>query len=231
MQKHGKMCIATYKDNSHWVTLAKLWNSLYLGWLYRRPSHQYIPDLEPKNKKILTRNVTFLQTTYGEYTKVEKSVVITTSNEGSDREEELKTDPLVINNNNVNVVNDSQSDSSKEDFKNNSNNFFDDYINDQVKASPQTTVHAKVVQAMKKQASYNDDANKIIKQATHQKSAIKNLNFLIESCTWRTQELQWSLEPSQHELFNEIARSNQKEICQHEQTTGLAHDKQKSYAP
>ena len=34
---------------------------------------------------------------------------------------------------------------------------------------------------MKKlQASYNNDANKIIKQATWEKSAIENLNFLID---------------------------------------------------
>ena len=34
---------------------------------------------------------------------------------------------------------------------------------------------------MKKlQPSYNDDANKIIKQATNEKSAIENLNFFID---------------------------------------------------
>ena len=34
---------------------------------------------------------------------------------------------------------------------------------------------------MKKfQASYNDDDNKIVKQATKEKTAIKNLNFLID---------------------------------------------------
>ena len=38
-----------------------------------------------------------------------------------------------------------------------------------------------MVQAVKQlQASYNDDANKIIKQAMNKKSAIENLNFLID---------------------------------------------------
>ena len=32
----------------------------------------------------------------------------------------------------------------------------------------------------KLQASYNEDANKIIKEATQDKNAIKNLNFLID---------------------------------------------------
>ena len=43
-----------------------------------------------------------------------------------------------------------------------------------------TTVNIQVVQAMKKlQALYNNDANKIVDQGTQEKSAIKNLNFLI----------------------------------------------------
>ena len=52
--------------------------------------------------------------------------------------------------------------------------FFDEDIDDQVKVAPQTTINTKVVQAMKKfQALYNDDENKIIEQATQEKSASK----------------------------------------------------------
>ena len=70
---------------------------------------------------------------------------MTTSYEGSDDEEELETVPVENNNNNVHVVNDSDSDSSDEDFESNKENFFDEDIDDQVKASPKTTVNAKVV--------------------------------------------------------------------------------------
>ena len=95
----------------------------------------------------MTQDVTFLQKSYSEYSKVDKPVVVTTSYEGlDDNEEQLKTLPIVVTNNNkVNVVSDSDSDSSEEDFKNNEDNFFDEDIDDQVKVSPQTTVNAKVV--------------------------------------------------------------------------------------
>ena len=89
--------------------------------------------------------------------------------------------PVVITTNNVNVVSDFDSDSSKDDIENNYDNFFYKDINDQVKATPQTTINGKVVQAMKKlQASYNNNANKIVEQATQEKSANKNLNSIID---------------------------------------------------
>ena len=125
--------------------------------------------------------MTFLQKSYGEYAKVEKPAALTTSYEGLDEEEEPEMVPVLINNSNINVVSDSDRDPSEEDFKNNKDNFFDEDINDQVKVSPQTTINAKVVWAMRKlQASYNEDANKIIKEATQDKNAIENLNFLID---------------------------------------------------
>ena len=99
---------------------------------------------EKYKKNILTQDMTFLQKSYGEYTKVDKPVVVTMSYEGSDNEEELKIVPIVTNNNNVNVVSDSSSDSSEEVFKNNENDFL-------MKTSmtrsnhPQTTINAKVV--------------------------------------------------------------------------------------
>ena len=117
-----------------------------------------------KLKKNLTRDVTFLQKSQGEYTKVDKPLVVNTSYEGLDKEEELKRVPVVVNNNNVNIVSDSDTNSSEEDFENNDDNFFDEDIDDQVKVTPKTAINSKVVQAMKMlQALYNDDANKIIK--------------------------------------------------------------------
>ena len=74
---------------------------------------------------------------------------VTMSYVGSDEEEELKMVPVVINISDVNVVSNLESYSSMDNFKNDDNNFFDEEINDQVNASPHTTINAKVVQAMK----------------------------------------------------------------------------------
>ena len=72
-------------------------------------------------------------------------MVVTTSYEGLDKEEELEMVPIINYNNNVNIVSDSDSDSSEEDFEYSEDNFFDKDINNQVKISPQPTVNAKVV--------------------------------------------------------------------------------------
>ena len=176
MQKFGERCIATYKDNFYWTKLANPGTPIiWVGYTEDHLAGTY-QIFNPKFKKIiLTWNVTFLQKSYGKYTKVDKPVVVTTSYEGLNEEEELKTVTLVIHNNNVNVVSDSNTDSSNDDFKNDDKNFFDEDIDDQVKATPQTTINSKVVRAMKKlPASYNDDANKIIEKVTQEKSAIKN---------------------------------------------------------
>ena len=53
--------------------------------------------------------------------------------------------PVVINNNNVNVFSNADSDSSEDDFKNDDGNFFDEDIDNQVKATTQTTIDAKVL--------------------------------------------------------------------------------------
>ena len=88
--------------------------------------------------------------------------------------------PVVHNYNNVNIFSDYNSDESKDDIENNEDKFFDEDIDDQVKATPQTTIKTKVVGAMKKlKALYNNNANKNVKQATQEKSVVKNLNFLI----------------------------------------------------
>ena len=86
------------------------------------------------------------------------------SYKGSDDEEELQTIPVVNNNNDINIVSDLDSD---DDIKNDNKIFFHKDINDEVKATPKTTVNKKVVCSIKKlQALYNNDANKIVKQAT-----------------------------------------------------------------
>ena len=97
--------------------------------------------------------------------------------EGSDKGEEHEMVPVVIKNSDVNVVNNANSDSRKDDFENDNDNFFDEDIDNQVTVMmPQTTIDVKVVQAIKKlQASYNNDAHKIIKQATLEKSVTPSL--------------------------------------------------------
>ena len=147
------------------------------------------------------------------------------SYEGSDDEEELKTVPVENNNNNVNVVSDSDSDSSNKDFENNKGKFSDKDIDNQVITLPQTTVNAKVVRAMKNlQALYNDDANKIIKEAMQVKVP-ENLNFLIDLVMVTTDTKQVPEEP---DTFNEAwnhpnaARSYSQGIHRYEQATGMA---------
>ena len=165
MQKFGEMCIATKMDNTHWAKLANCGTpSIWVGYTENHPDGTY---------KILTWDVTFLENSYSEYTQVEKPVIMTTSYEGSDKEEEPEMAPVVNNNNSIKIVSDSDYDLSEEDFKNSKDNFFHKDVNAQVKISPQTAINAKVVWAMKKlQTSYNVDANKIIKQAMNEKSAI-----------------------------------------------------------
>ena len=80
--------------------------------------------------------MTFLQKSYGEYSKVEKPAVLNTSYEGSDDNEELKIVPVDNKNNNVNIVSNSDSNSSNKDFKNIEENLFDKDINKKVKLTP-----------------------------------------------------------------------------------------------
>ena len=68
-----------------------------------------------KTKKIiLTWDVTFLQKSCGEYSKVEQHVIVTMSYEGSDDEQKHKTVPVIDNNNKVNIVSDSDSNHHKQ---------------------------------------------------------------------------------------------------------------------
>ena len=120
--------------------------------------------------------MTFLQKSYGDFNKVEKPVLVTMSYE--DNENELEMIPVVMqNNNDYNVVSDSKSESDDKSEE----NLFDVNINKEVETRPKTIINSKVVQAMKQlQALYNDDANKIVKQAAQEKSTNENLNFLID---------------------------------------------------
>ena len=96
--------------------------------------------------------------------------MVTMTYEGSDENEDLKTVPIINNNDdNYNIVSDKHEE-----------NFFNKDIDDKVKVTTKTTINAKVVQKMKKfQALYNDNSNKIIEQATQEKHVTKNSNFLI----------------------------------------------------
>ena len=136
IQKFGEWCIATFKDNTHWAKLANEGTpSIWVGYAKCLSTSTYqIFNLKTK-KIVLTQDVTFLQKSYSEYTKVENPAVLIMSYEGLDKEEELKIVSAENNNNNVNVVSVSNSDSSGEDFESYKENVFDEDIDNQLKAS------------------------------------------------------------------------------------------------
>ena len=79
-------------------------------------------------------------------------------------------------------------------------NFFEEDVNEQVIALPTTPINSKLIRAMKKlQASYNEDATKIIEEGTNVKTT-ENLNFLIDLAMITTKSLPVPEEPTS---FNE----------------------------
>ena len=128
--------------------------------------------------------------------------------ERSDDEKELKMVPIVgQNNNKSDVLRDSNSNSDNKSQE----NLFDKDINKEVEMTPKTTFNTKVVWALKKlQASNNNDANKTVKQATHVKGAIKNLNFLID-LAMLSNDIKLTMEEPQ--TFNEAWNHPINESC------------------
>ena len=142
MQKFGEMCITTYRDNTHQAKLANHGTSgVWVGCTEGHSIGTY-QIFNPKMKKIiLTWDVTFLQKSYGEYSKVEKPVLVTKSYEGLDCEEELEMFPISVNNNNLDIDPIRNTD-IENDIKNVSNN--------KIEVSPKTTIKTKVIWTMKK---------------------------------------------------------------------------------
>ena len=95
MQKFDEMCITTFKDNTHQAKSPNQGNhGIWVGYAKNHPTHTYW-IFNPKTKWIiLTQDVTFLQKSYCEYSKVEKPVILIKSYEGSDNEEELEIVPV-----------------------------------------------------------------------------------------------------------------------------------------
>ena len=110
MQKFGEMCIATYRDNTHQAKLANQGNpSILVGYAEGHPTGTY-QVFNPKTKQvILTRDMTFLQKSYGECSKVEKPALVSMSCEGLDYDKEFETVPIISNNNKSNEGYDSNS--------------------------------------------------------------------------------------------------------------------------
>ena len=173
--KNGEKCITTYRDNMHWAKLAYHGvPGIWIGYAEGHPTGTYWVINRKTRKIILTRELTFLQKLYGEYSKIVKSVLVTMSCEGSDDEEELKKVPI-ISNDNDNSLNSASN--SETNFENNNKNVFDEDIDEEVEATPKTTINAKVVQAMKKlEASYDD------KKKCHHK--FKLLNWSCHGGQW-----------------------------------------------
>ena len=72
-------------------------------------------------------------------------MILTTSYEGSDDEDEPEIVSVDNNNEGINIVSHSDSDLSDDDLETNEENIFDEDIIDQVIASPKTTTNAKVI--------------------------------------------------------------------------------------
>ena len=103
--------------------------------------------------------MTFLQKPYRDYSKVEKFVLVTKSYEESDKKAELELVPIINqHNNNFNVVVDAKTESYDESEE----HFFNKNIDKEVEGAPKTTINA----IKKLQALYNNDANKIMEQAS-----------------------------------------------------------------
>ena len=100
VQKFGDICITTYRDSTHQGKLANHDTSgIWVGYVEGHPTNTYWV-FNPKTKNILTSNVTFLQKSYGDYSKVENPVLVIMSYDRSDDEEELKTVPIISKINN-----------------------------------------------------------------------------------------------------------------------------------
>ena len=125
----------------------------------------------PKTKtNIFIKDVTFLQKSYGDFSKVEKPVLVTRSYEGLDDEEKLEMIP-VINQNSYsyyNVISNSKSKRHDEVM------LFDKDFDVDIEINPKTTVNAKVVCGMKKlQALYNHDAKNNVKEVAQEQVPMK----------------------------------------------------------
>ena len=142
------MCIATFKDNSHQAKLANCGTpGIWVGYTENYPAGTN-QIFNPRTKKIiLTQYVTFLQKSYGEYTKVEKPVTLTMHYEGLD-------EGGGNNNNHINIVRDSNSNSSEEDVENNKENFFDEDIDNQVNISSPNHCQCKSGSSCEKAQSF-----------------------------------------------------------------------------
>ena len=107
------MCIPTYRNNTHQAKLANCGSPvIWVGYADGHPTGTYQIFSSKAKKIILTREVTFLQKSYKDYSKDEKPVLVMISYEGLDDEEELEMVLLVNQNNNYyNAVSDSDSDS------------------------------------------------------------------------------------------------------------------------
>ena len=101
---------------THWAKSANQGApGIWVGFAKGHPIGTY-QVFNPKTKKIiLTKDVTFLQKSFREYSMFEKPLLITMSYEGLNDDGELKMVPVINNNNydnnnNYNVVSDFESD-------------------------------------------------------------------------------------------------------------------------
>ena len=139
-------CVSPPTGTTHWAKLINRGASgICLGFAEGHRTSTYCIFNFKTKTIILTKEVTFLQKSYENWSNVKKPVLVTTSYEGSDDKEVLKAVPVMYQNNyNYNVVFDSISDNEGEE------NLCDEDVDEEFKATPKITINAKVVNAVKK---------------------------------------------------------------------------------
>ena len=119
------MCIAMYRKLANQGV-----TGIWAGFAESHPVGTYHVYNLKTRKMILTKDVIFSQKSHKGWSKVEKMVMVPTSYEGLDNDEELKMIHVINQNNNNNYT------ESKTD---NEENLFDEDVNEEEEAAPKTT--------------------------------------------------------------------------------------------
>ena len=115
MQRFGETCMMTNCDDLHHAKLANQGTTRsWMGFTDEHPVGTY-PVLNLKNQKIsLTKYMTFLNKSYDEWDKVDKSVIVLINYEGSNDEENEMIPENNTSNNYYSLVSDCGSDDKEE---------------------------------------------------------------------------------------------------------------------
>ena len=130
------MYIIAYWDYLHQFKLANRGTpGIWVGFAKGHPVHTYHVNT-PKTKKLVNQRHDF--PTHGDWSKVDKPVMVPTGYEGLDDDDEVETVPTNNNDDNIcyNIVSGSKSNEEAKE------NLFEE-INDKIKVTPKTTLNPK----------------------------------------------------------------------------------------